>query len=334
MPLLRHQYVDRCDDALRDEALLGDSLIQRLLPADCERPPYLYRLLTETRWPTRLLGLMRYDLPLPHDWSPPAEFRLHESVKSPRAFRTPREVFERQIRYWECRPMGDDPAAVVSPADARMVPGSLSPGSALWIKGKFFVLPELLGRSRWVERFERADYAVFRLTPDKYHHNHCPVSGVVADLFAIDGQFHSCHPSAMVAVCSPLSRNRRVVTILDTDVPGGTGVGMVAMIEVVALMVGDIVQCYSRHRYTRPRPLAPGMFLARGCPKSLFRPGSSTVVLLFEPGRVAFCPDLLRNRSLDAQSILSLGLGQRVVETDVLVRSTVARRAAPAAKEP
>jgi phosphatidylserine decarboxylase len=41
----------------------------------------------------------------------------------------------------------------------------------------------------------------------------------------------------------PYSKNKRVVTIIDTDVEGGTGIGLVAMIEVVALMIGDIVQC-------------------------------------------------------------------------------------------
>ena len=36
----------------------------------------------------------------------------------------------------------------------------------------------------------------------------------------------------------------------DTDIPGGSHVGFVAMIEVVALMIGDIVQCYSADNMT------------------------------------------------------------------------------------
>jgi phosphatidylserine decarboxylase len=68
-----------------------------------------------------------------------------------------------------------------------------------------------------------------------------------------------------------------------------------------------------------------GVRLERGQPKSLFRPGSSTDVLLFEPGRIRFCPDLLENQQRQGvSSRFSLGFGQPLVETDVQVRSTIA----------
>jgi hypothetical protein len=76
-------------------------------------------------------------------------------------------------------------------------------------------------------------------------------------------------------MATPFSKNRRYVAVIDTDVPGGTGVGLAAMIEVVALVIGDVVQAYSEERYDTPRPLHRGMFLRKGTPKSLYRPGSS-----------------------------------------------------------
>jgi len=97
------------------------------------------------------------------------------------------------------------------------------------------------------------------------------------------------------------------------------------MIEVVALMVGKIEQRYSEERYDNPQPLEKAMFLRRGAPKALFRPGSSTVVLLFQPGRVRFARDLVRNQHKDGvRSRYSVGFGQPVVETDVKVRSLLA----------
>ena len=118
-----------------------------------------------------------------------------------------------------------------------------------------------------------------------------------------------------------------MITIIDTDVTGGTGVGLVAMIEVVALMIGDIAQRYSDEEYHNPRGIEPGMFLQRGSPKSLFRPGSSTTVLLFQENRVEFAGDLLRNQCrAGIESRYSLGLGKPLVETDVKVRSTIGRR--------
>jgi phosphatidylserine decarboxylase len=196
----------------------------------------------------------------------------------------------------------------------------------VFLKGKFFEFEELVGpdKAEWLSAFRDGDVAIFRLTPDKYHYNHAPVGGTVLDIYEVSGDHHSCNPGPVAAIAVPYSKNRRVVTILDTDVPGGTSAGLVAMVEVVALMIGEITQCYSEARYERPAAVTPGMFLRKGQPKSLYRPGSSTDVLLFQEGRVAFCEDLLRNRTRpDVQSRFSQGFGRPLVETDVRVRSTI-----------
>jgi phosphatidylserine decarboxylase len=115
------------------------------------------------------------------------------------------------------------------------------------------------------------------------------------------------------------------VTIINTNAIGATRVGRVAMIEVGALMIGQVAQCYSRERYDDPQPIALGMYLERGCPKSLYRPGGSTTILLFERGRVRFDDDLIRNqRRGDAQSRFSQGFGRPLVETEVAARSRIA----------
>ena len=222
--------------------------------------------------------------------------------------------------------MADDPAAVVSPADSRMFAGSLGRDSVLFIKDKFFSFGELLGRPVWSDALAGGDFAVFRLTPDKYHYNHAPVSGVVRDFYEIEGAFHSCKPTAVVSEVTPFSRNRRAVTIIDTDVPGGTGCGLVAMVEVAALMIGQIVQGHAAHGYEPASPVTPGLFLGKGRPKSLYRPGSSLDVLVFQRGRVEFSPDLVANQFRgDAGSRFSSWLGRPWVETDVRVRETIAR---------
>jgi phosphatidylserine decarboxylase len=126
-------------------------------------------------------------------------------------------------------------------------------------------------------------------------------------------------------MASLYSKNRRVVTIIDTDVEGGSLIGLVAMVEIVALMIGDIVQSYSEERYENPQDVRPGQMVQRGCPKSLFRPGSSTVVLVFEPGRISFAEDLVKNsQRRDVQSRFTSGFNRPLVETDVLVRSLIA----------
>jgi phosphatidylserine decarboxylase len=62
-----------------------------------------------------------------------------------------------------------------------------------------------------------------------------------------------------------------------------------------------------------------------GAPKALFRPGSSTVVLLFQVGRIRFAEDLVRNQHRsEVRSRYTKAFGQALVETDVTVRSLLA----------
>lgn len=291
----------------------------------------MFRLLTSART-SALLGFVNYDLPLAATLTGATKFIRHmgidlsECVQPEHYYTTHRRLFQRQIRFWECRDMDESPRTIGAPADSRMLPGSLTPGTRLFIKGKFFHLKELLGEDKgtWLHAFANGQFATFRLTPDKYHYNHFPVTGEIRDIYEIRGRYHSCNPGAVVEMATPYSKNKRVVTIIDTDVPGGTGCGLVAMIEVVALMIGGIEQCYSETRYDHPRPLKPGMLVSKGQPKSLYHPGSSLDILLFEPHRMCFCKDILDNRSHPGvTSRLSHGWEQPLVETDVQVRSTV-----------
>lgn len=328
MQSMQHQYIERYSGFPCSEPLFGDRLIGLLYHRVREHAPSLFRLVTTPRV-TDILGFVNYDLPFGGSacqrFLKELKVDLDECLDPPGELNTARKVFQRRIRYEECRPMPEDPSAVVSPADARVLVGSCSETSSLFIKDKFFSFPELLGERLWDDAFRDGDFALFRLTPDKYHYNHAPVSGQVLDIFPIDGVFNSCNPNAIVAVATPYSKNRRVVTVIDTDVSGGTGVGLVAMVEVVALMIGDIVQCYSEIGYLNPRTVTPGMHLKKGQPKSLYRPGSSTDIVIFQKGRVDFASDLLENqRRTDVASRFSRGFQSALVETDIKVRSLLA----------
>ena len=330
---MQHQYVERDTERLYTEMLCSDTFIQFLYSEPVrEKAAWLFRLLTSHRLSSQLLALLSFDLPFEAKRFGIVRFlqsrgiNFHECVDPDITTKTARAIFERQIRYWECRPMPQTPGTVAAPADARLVLGSLQQQSHFFIKGKFFAYEELLGehQQRWLQAFAGGDVVICRLTPEKYHYTHCPVSGVVRDIYDLPGAYHSCHPVATVALATPLSKNRRVVTIIDTDVAYGTGVGLVAMIEVVALMVGNITQCYSEVKYKQPQQILPGMFLKIGQPKSVFRPGSSTVVLLFQAGRVQFAEDLLHNQTGPGLSVFSQGFHMPLVETEVRVRSYIA----------
>lgn len=325
-----HQYIERGTGRVKNEKLFHDRLINAVYSSLREERSLLYKAVTSKRM-SKLLAYMYYDLPgkkrvigsesLWYELG----IKKEECYDRPSSLDTARKIFERKIRYREFRPMTEEKNVIVSPADAKVIIGSLSGNSSFFIKEKFFSFEELLGRrEKWTDLFRGGDYAIFRLTPDKYHYNHVPVDGVVEDIYEIDGVCNSCNPGAVLSIENAFSKNRRVVTVINTDVPGGTGAGRVAMIEVVALMIGGIKQCYSKKGYEKPVNIIPGMFLEKGQPKSLYIPGSSVDILLFEKNRMKFCEDLLENsRRGDVKSRFTSHFEKPLVETDLMVRENI-----------
>src|ERR1039457_3941141 len=324
--MMQHQYIERDHGRVVTERLIGDRMVRLLYHGVRENNSALFRLLTSSR-SSHILSLVNFDRPLlsKRSFLAGCGIDLSECLDPPEQLDTPRRIFERRIRYLECRPMPAEIGAVVSPADARVLVGAFHENSLVFLKEKFFSFNELLGFNIvWREVFAGGDFAVFRLTPDKYHYNHTPVAGKVVDFYAIDGDYHSCNPTAVVAVATPYSKNKRVVTIIDTDVPGGTCVGFVAMVEVVALMIGDIVQAYCSEGYDSPLQIEKGLFLHKGQPKSLYRPGSSTDILIFQKGRIDFAGDILDNmRRTGVLSRFTQGFQKPLVETDIRVRPLI-----------
>jgi phosphatidylserine decarboxylase len=327
-----HQYVDRASNTIQTERLIADPFIAWLYSPRREQNSYLFRLAT-SRLMTGLLAYLNYDAPIASRFF--SASRILEQLgidtnelvapftKNPSV----RDVFERQIRYGECRPLPADPRRIVSPSDAKMLIGNFSDHRLLPVKEKFFTLEELLSpeKTQWRDRFDRSDWGIFRLTAEKYHYNHLPVTGKLADFYEIDGSYHSCNPAAVIQVVTPYSKNRRSVTIIDTDVDGGSGAGLVAMIEIAALMIGEIQQCYCADGYGPATTPRLGMTMTRGAVKSFFRPGSSTVILLFEHDRIRVDSDLLTNSvRRDVVTRYCAGFGKPFVETDVRARSAIA----------
>jgi phosphatidylserine decarboxylase len=64
--------------------------------------------------------------------------------------------------------------------------------------------------------------------------------------------------------------------------------------------------------------------MKKGYPKSLYRPGSSTTLVIFQKQRIRFSKDLLENQMrTDVSSRFSEGFGRPLVETEVTVRSGI-----------
>lgn len=326
-----HQYIERQTASVKTERLFNDRIVGLLYSGIRENAPFVFDQLI-SKHTSSFLGFFNYDF-VPRISNPLKIFKdlginPDEIWGNPEDLNTYRKIFERKIRYWECRPIQKAQRSVVSPADARVLTGSFPAQKDLFIKEKLFSFPELIGpdKTRWLAALEQGDYAIFRLTPDKYHYNHAPVSGNILETYEINGNYHSCNPGAVVKSVTPFSKNRRIVTMIDTNVADGTHVGLVAMVEIVALMIGRIRQCYCAERYDAPKTLKPGDFIQKGQPKSLFAPGSSTTVLIFQKNKIQFSQDLVENQNrTDVSSRFTKGFKIPLVETDLLVRETIGK---------
>jgi phosphatidylserine decarboxylase len=199
------------------------------------------------------------------------------------------DFFTRPLRQG-ARPIADGDGVVVSPVDGVVSEAGMADGGRLiQCKGRDYTVAGLLADTVEARAFEGGAYATIYLSPRDYHRIHSPVDGKVTGYRHIPGAFFPVNPLSVRNVAGLFSINERLVTYLDSDV------GRVAVVAVAATGVGHITASYDREvrthrggaagrhgwaqRYAAPRPLA------RGAELGMFHLGS-TVILLFEPGRV------------------------------------------------
>ena len=119
MSHIEHQYVDRVTGNVVREHLLANSMIRALYSPALEKAPLLTRM-ASSRYFSRVLGYLNYDNVLSSRATGMLKFlrqsgiQLSEFVGNLSEYDTARKIFERQIRYWNCRPMPANPRADIN----------------------------------------------------------------------------------------------------------------------------------------------------------------------------------------------------------------------------
>ncbi|MBK7863292.1 MAG: phosphatidylserine decarboxylase [Archangiaceae bacterium] len=215
------------------------------------------------------------------------------------------QFFTRRLKPGS-RPVDQTPNVVVSPVDGAVSEaGRVEQGACLQAKGISFPVGQLLGDEAQAARFEGGAYATLYLSPRDYHRIHSPLAGTIDGYTYLPGEFWPVNPASVRNVDALFAVNERLVTWLSTDS------GTVAVVAVGATCVSRIHASYDAilthtgqpaktHRYQRPIPIE------RGGELGMFEMGS-TVILLFEKGRVKWDP------SLQPTSAVRMGtrIGQR-----------------------
>jgi phosphatidylserine decarboxylase len=193
-------------------------------------------------------------------------------------YRSFNDFFTRELKPG-ARPVDADPDSVVFPADGRHLGWQqLGAEQQVFVKGQAWDLPALLGDASLARRYAGGTLVLSRLCPVDYHHFHYPVGGSVRARQAISGRLYSVSPIALRRRLAFIWENRRILTRIRSE-----RFGEVVFMEIGATNVGSI----------RQRPLPDDRRVAMGDPKGWFEFGGSSVITLFEPGRVRLSADLL-----------------------------------------
>ena len=204
--------------------------------------------------------------------------------------------FSRQLKP-NARPFIPDSDIFCAPGDGKiLVYPQLQAETQIPVKRASITLESLLASEITAQTYYGGSALILRLAPYDYHRFHFPDAGKASPARYIEGQYHSVNPIALSKIPDIYCLNKRAVTDFYSQ-----NFGRIAYIEIGAITVGSIMQTYK-----------PGI-VTKGQEKGYFQYGGSTLVLLFEPGEIAFDEDLIRDsaQSLEVSVLAGSQLGRK-----------------------
>ena len=217
---------------------------------------------------------------------------MSEVLKPVEEFKNFNQFFYRELKPG-VRPASapENSKIIVSPADCRSVVfNTIDEATKIWVKGRDFSIGRLLNTAypEDVKRFIGGALGIFRLAPQDYHRFHIPVDGIMDKPKLIDGEYYTVNPMAIRSALDVYGENVRVCVPIDS-----VAHGRVMVVCIGAMMVGSTV-------ITRKA----GEQVKRAEELGYFQFGGSTILLLFEPGKMKFDDDLVDNASSALETLV------------------------------
>lgn len=167
-------------------------------------------------------------------------------------------------------------------------------------KGHRFTTTDLVGGdAALAAQFQHGSFANLYLSPKDYHRLHMPCAGRLVRMIHVPGSLFSVNPVTARGVPNLFARNERVVCVFDSAEHG-----RFVMVLVGATIVGSIatpwhgvVNAKRTGKLSEWTYADRDITLAQGEEMGRFLLGS-TVVMLFERGRIAFTPDSAPERTV------------------------------------
>ena len=214
-----------------------------------------------------------------------------ECIRNFSDFKTFNEFFIRKLKPG-ARPIIKSSNKACMPADGRiLVFPKININHIYQVKNSHFKLDELLGSLKLADKYKNGSYAIIRLAPADYHRFHFPVDGYIDKTDNIKGHYYSVSPLALEKKARIFCNNKRTITQIKSD-----KFGKVLYLEVAATFVGSIKQTYKNNT-----------FIKKGDEKGFFKFGGSTVILLFEKGKIKFSKDLIAHSKRGIETLVKMG---------------------------
>ncbi|GAA4851323.1 phosphatidylserine decarboxylase [Algivirga pacifica] len=203
------------------------------------------------------------------------------------------DFFYRKLKS-DARPIEQ---GLVSPADGKVVAfEKVSEQTCFYVKGQSFSLKTYLQDDQLSKKYEGGSMLIVRLAPTDYHRFHFPATGKVSKSKHIKGCYKSVSPLAMDKSLEIFCENVREYCEMQTEEYGD-----ILISEIGATMVGSIVQTYTADSVVQ-----------KGDEKGYFTFGGSSMLLLFEKGKVKLDQDLLENtkKQIETQVLMGNKIGE------------------------
>lgn len=183
------------------------------------------------------------------------------------------DCFCRKVKNGK-RPIEGDASVFVSPCDGLLSAYKIENDTIIPIKQSSYTVSSLLRDEELAKRFRNGVCLVFRLCVNHYHRYCYPANGVKGENIFLKGKLHTVRPIALETL-PVFTENCREYTVIDSE-----KFGSFVQMEVGAMLVGKI----KNHHGAGP--------VSRGDEKGMFLYGGSTIVLLFEEGKLSVCDEL------------------------------------------
>lgn len=203
-------------------------------------------------------------------WSPLSKplavwYAAKHGINYAESYSTYREMFVRSDRNVY---IDDEVKHLISPCDGWLSYYEIDNHNCFTIKNSLYTLEDLINDENVALEYNKGLCLIFRLCPSDYHH-YCYVDdGYQGKHHYIPGTLHSVQPIA----CEKYPvyvLNKRCWSILESN-----NFGSVLQCEIGALIVGDIINQNENKA------------VSKGEEKGYFEIAGSTIVLLFEQGKI------------------------------------------------